>query len=89
MAESLSLLTGALLTLVDQDPCGVWPAAEIYVLNGETQEALKWLERGLEMGCINYPFLSKLDPYLEKIRSEERFQKLMERVKYEWERFEI
>jgi len=30
-----------------------------------------------------------LDLHLENIRSEERFKKLMERVKYEWEHFEV
>jgi hypothetical protein len=29
------------------------------------------------------------DPLLKNIRSEERFKKLMERVKYEWENFEV
>jgi hypothetical protein len=29
------------------------------------------------------------DPFLEKIRAEERFKKLMERVKHEWEHFEV
>ncbi len=29
------------------------------------------------------------NPFLENIRGEERFKKLMERVKYEWENFEI
>lgn len=29
-----------------------------------------------------------LDPFLANIRGEERFKKLMERVKYEWEHFE-
>jgi hypothetical protein len=29
------------------------------------------------------------DPWLESIRGEERFKKLMERVKQEWEEFEV
>jgi hypothetical protein len=35
------------------------------------------------------PFLNNYDPFLGKLRGEERFQKLMERVKYEWEHFEV
>jgi hypothetical protein len=31
----------------------------------------------------------KVDPFLANIRDEPRFKKLMERVKYEWEHFEI
>ncbi len=87
-AESQALLTEQLLADLSNDTVAVWDFADIYALNGETEEALKWLEHGLDIGCINYPFLSKLDPYLENIRGEERFKKLMERVKYEWEHFE-
>jgi hypothetical protein len=43
----------------------------------------------LEIGAINYPFLATLDPWLANIRGDARFQKLMERVKYEWEHFEV
>jgi hypothetical protein len=31
----------------------------------------------------------ELDPFLKNIRGEERFAKLMERVKYEWEHFDV
>ena len=40
-------------------------------------------------GFINYPFLNEYDPFLENIRREERFKKLMKRVKHEWENFEV
>jgi hypothetical protein len=43
----------------------------------------------VKKGCLNYPFLEKYYPFLENIRGEENFKKLMERVKYEWEKFEI
>ena len=36
----------------------------------------------------HYPFLATPGPWLASIRGEERFKKLMERVKYEWEHFE-
>jgi len=52
-------------------------------------EALDWLENSVKMGMINYPLLNNLDPFLKNIRGEERFKKLMERVKYEWENFEV
>jgi TolB-like protein len=53
------------------------------------KEALDWLEISVKNGMINYPLLNNLDPFLKNIRSEERFKKLMERVKYEWENFEV
>jgi TolB-like protein len=52
------------------------------------KEALDWLENAINRGLINYPALER-EPFLDNIRSEPRFKKLMERVKYEWEHFEV
>jgi TolB-like protein/Tfp pilus assembly protein PilF len=52
------------------------------------KEALDWLENAVNQGLINYPAL-KHDAFLANIRGEERFKRLMERVKYEWEHFEV
>jgi tetratricopeptide (TPR) repeat protein len=60
-----------------------------YSLINEKEEAFKWLEHTINRGLINYPLLSEKDPFLANIRSEPRFKKLMERVKYEWEHFEV
>ena len=57
-------------------------------LAGAKKEALDWLENAVNRGFINYPIL-KCDPFLDNIRGEERFKKLMERAKYEWEHFEV
>jgi TolB-like protein/tRNA A-37 threonylcarbamoyl transferase component Bud32 len=57
-------------------------------LLGAKEEALDWLENSINRGFINYPYF-QCDPYLDNIRGEERFKKLMERVKYEWEHFEV
>ena len=51
--------------------------------------ALDSLEQAVNQGFINYPLMSEKDPILESIRGEERFIKLMKRVKYEWEHFEV
>jgi len=58
-------------------------------LINQKKEALEWLENAVKNGLINYPFLAEKDPFLENIRGEPRFKKLMERVKYEWENFEV
>jgi serine/threonine protein kinase/tetratricopeptide (TPR) repeat protein len=71
------------------DFMGVWAGAEIYAMNGESEEAVEWLEHGVDLGAINYPFLSLLDPYLENLRGDSRFNDLMVRVKREWEAFEV
>jgi TolB-like protein len=51
--------------------------------------ALNWLEHAVDLGWINYPLLAEKDPFLSNIRGEDRFKKLMERVKYEWENLEV
>lgn len=66
-----------------------WPMAEGYALLGDKDEALRWLERAVEKGNFNYPLWNELDPLLANIRGEPRFKKLMERVKHEWENFEV
>jgi serine/threonine protein kinase/Flp pilus assembly protein TadD len=52
------------------------------------EESMDWLENAFNGGFVNYPELSR-DRHLDSLRGEERFQKLLERVKYEWEHFEV
>ncbi len=66
-----------------------WGIAASFALIEERDKALNWLTNAIDRGFVNSPFLNAYDPFLEKIRSEERFKKLMERVKYEWENFEV
>jgi hypothetical protein len=47
------------------------------------------MEKAVNIGFINYPMFAEKDPFFENIRSEPRFKKLMERVKHEWENFEV
>jgi serine/threonine protein kinase/predicted Zn-dependent protease len=63
--------------------------AGIFALLDEKDQALNWLEIAVGCGFLNYPLLSQKDPWLESLRGEERFKKLMERVKREWEEFEV
>jgi len=63
--------------------------AECYSITKEIEKAIEWLNLSINLGGINYPFLNEYDPLLKNIRSEERFKKLMERVKYEWENFQV
>jgi non-specific serine/threonine protein kinase len=63
--------------------------ATFYSFLGEEEKSLEFLENAVNRGFINYPLIAEIDPLLENIRGEERFKKLMERVKYEWENFEV
>jgi serine/threonine protein kinase len=69
------------------DPECPYFVASAFALGGAKEEALKWLERAVERGWINYPLLARQDPLLKSIRDEERFKELMVRVKQEWEAF--
>jgi serine/threonine protein kinase len=68
---------------------GSWVTSDFYALIDEREQAIDWIEHIVDKGFINYPLFSKHDPFLKNIRGEPRFKKLMERVKHEWENFEV
>jgi TolB-like protein len=66
----------------------IW-MAECYAILNEIDESLKWIEEGINNHFINYFFLNQYNPFLENLRKEKRFKKLMENVKYKWQNFEV
>jgi hypothetical protein len=54
----------------------------------ERETALDFLERAVEFGVINWPWLAEHEPFLAYVRGEPRFGRLMERVRKAWEAFE-
>jgi len=85
----------ALVTFTDKareffwnDPEVPWFGASLFALVDEKEEALRWLEHSVDRGWINYPVFAERNPFFANIRGEERFKKLMARVKFEWEHFE-
>jgi len=88
-SKALEVITDELINMMKDDELYTLWTAESYALIGQNEESIEWIEKGLHSHFINYPFLSEIDPLLENIRGEERFKKLMERVKYEWENFEV
>jgi TolB-like protein/lipoprotein NlpI len=71
------------------DPQSSYLISALYSFLGEKEESLKWLEISVGGGFINYPFINEFDPLLENIRGDERFRKLMQRVKQNWESYEV
>ncbi len=89
LAGISNLLTPVILNTVKRDGQYSYHLACFYAYLGERDLALDWLENAVNRGMVNYPLFAKYDPFLERIRGELRFQKLMERVRYEWEHFEV
>jgi hypothetical protein len=58
-----------------------WMVAAASAGVGETDEALHWLSRAIEMGFINHRFFAEVDPFLAKLRGNPRFEALMERAR--------
>ena len=83
------LLTVDLEKTLKRDTQFCYFTAAVLALAGMKEAALYWLEASIDQGYINYPFISQHDPFLEIIRGDKKFKQLLERVKYEWENFEV
>jgi len=83
-----ALLSPEFAATARRDPVYSYDMAVIDALADEREQALDWLENAVNRGFINYPYLNEYDPFFTRLRSDPRFQKLMVRVKGEWERFE-
>jgi non-specific serine/threonine protein kinase len=83
------LLTPELKNTAERDVQYSSFVATIYAILDDKKNTLDWLENAVNRGFVNYPLLSQHDPFLENIRKDKRFKQLMERVKYEWENFEV
>lgn len=84
---ALECATAELLSAAGVDPHYSWNVAQCYALVGERKQALDWLERAVSLGFINYPLLSRLDPFLESLRTEPGFEAIMQETRERWEAF--
>ncbi len=50
-------------------------------LVGETEEALSWIEHGIDWGFTNHRFLDEHDRFLARLRGSPRFEALLERAR--------
>ena len=58
--------------------------ASISAIRGQVDDALEWLERARELG-LKFPTIVTLDPMLESLRGDARFQALVARMASEQE----
>jgi serine/threonine protein kinase len=88
--QALSLLThDETRRTLRRDPIWSYYAASFSALGGLSDTALDWLENAIERGFINYPMIAEHDPFLTTLRGQSRYDELLERVRREWEVFEI
>jgi tetratricopeptide (TPR) repeat protein len=58
-----------------------WWVACAYVMLGDAESALDWLENAIELGFLNHRFLAEIDPILAPLRGDPRFEALMVRAR--------
>jgi hypothetical protein len=63
--------------------------ADIHALAGMHDEALEWLANALTRGWVNYPFTVLHDPLLAPLRDDSRFGEIAERMRQQWQEFEV
>jgi TolB-like protein/TPR repeat protein len=82
-------LTSDLVRTIQADAWGACTIAEFYCLLGDVESALPWLDRAAHWGWFNYPLYARTDPFFEPLRGDPRFKAFLERVKSQWEDFEV
>jgi tetratricopeptide (TPR) repeat protein len=65
-----------------------YQVACVYAVLGETEKAMAWLQRSVDTGNPCWPFF-KLDPHLESLRTEPRFQRLVADLEREYTALKI
>jgi eukaryotic-like serine/threonine-protein kinase len=86
--ELLRIMTPELRAAAKWDEIFAWWVADCFALVNEPEAAIDFIERAVEFGFINAPWLSKYEPFLANLRDEPRFGRLMERVRRAWGAFE-
>ena len=86
--ELMRVITPELRAAARWDEIFAWWIADCLALVNERDAAIDLLEQAVDFGFINAPWLSAQEPFLENLRGEPRFGRLMERVRNAWEAFE-
>jgi TolB-like protein len=84
-----TLLTSDLSRAARRDPMWSYWIGGLFALAGAHDAAFEWVTNAVDRGFINYPLLAEHDPFLPKLQRDPRYQALLERVRHEWENFEL
>jgi len=66
-----------------------WWLACAYVMLGDTDSALDWLENAIGLGFLSHRYLGEIDPVLAPLRGDPRFQALMARAREKQAELEV
>jgi non-specific serine/threonine protein kinase len=86
---ALRCVNNELRTAAAADMNYAWLMAQAYALIDERELALEWLNTAVARGFINFPLLHHLDPFLQNVRGEPGFARLMQSTREQWESFEV
>jgi serine/threonine protein kinase/tetratricopeptide (TPR) repeat protein len=78
--EARAQLTNAVLRNAEVDPDIAYSVASVYALEEMREEAFEWLARAIALGNANQPCFEN-DPNWASLRSDQKFQDLMEKVR--------
>jgi tetratricopeptide (TPR) repeat protein len=85
----LALLTPAFAAWARRDYWYSYCVAACYMLAGDGELGLDWLENAIDRGFIPLRYYRHHDPFFRTLRGQPRFEELMGRVEREWEKFEV
>ncbi len=80
-------IVGTLVVWGDPDISHLMPGH--FALIERNEDALDWLQHAIDRDFINYPYFAKTGPFLENLRSDPRFQEMLEEIRIKWEGFEL
>jgi TolB-like protein/Flp pilus assembly protein TadD len=63
-----------------------WQLGAGFAIVGELERACSWMKRAATLGFVHYPFLL-VDPLLENLRQDRRWNQLAEDFRHRWEEF--
>jgi Tfp pilus assembly protein PilF len=78
--EARAQLNSAVIRNAEVDPDIAYSVASVYALEGMQAEAFDWLGRAIALGNENQPCFEN-DPNWSSLKSDPRFQELMEKVR--------
>ncbi len=84
MLEEVATEAHRLIEQGNEEPVLRRELAAVYAAMGDKQRAYEWLERAIDSGWLQERVY--VSPLFESLRSEERFQQLMDRVDADLER---